>query len=29
MISTRLPNGATGMRMVPKMAPKAYRSFED
>jgi hypothetical protein len=28
MISSRLPNGAMGMRMKPKMAPKAYRSFE-
>lgn len=28
MISSRLPNGAMGMRVQPKMAPTAYRSFE-
>jgi hypothetical protein len=28
MISARLPNGAMGVRVAPKMAPQAYRSFE-
>src|ERR1044071_6694086 len=28
MISSRLPNGMPGMRVAPKMAPEAYRSFE-
>lgn len=28
MITCKLPNGATGVRIEPKMPPTAYRSFE-
>jgi hypothetical protein len=28
MIPSTLPNGMTGMRVAPKMDPRAYRSFE-